>query len=337
MVVPAVLYLALHPGADTFRGWGIPMATDIAFAVAALSLLGSRVPPGLRIFLLALAIADDLGAVAVIAIFYTEQIHVASLGLVALGLMTTVALHWAGVRAIGVYVLLGSAIWYEMHHSGVHATIAGVALGLLTPTRPERYDAQTLLERGRRALDRLGDLLTGDDEDLAGHQRHDVYRQLQSVGRETLSPLDYLVNGLERWVAFVVMPLFALANAGVVLDAATLGDPTSLRVALAVGVGLVVGKPLGIALTAWLALRAGIATAPRGVGMGAIWGAGALAGIGFTVALFVTALAFEDPVAVAGAKLGILAGSALATAFGLALLLRVLPAREPGGDAGRDR
>jgi NhaA family Na+:H+ antiporter len=269
--------------------------------------------------------------VAVIAIFYTEQVHLASLGLVALGLGALVALHRAGVRPLGLQALLGLWIWYEMHHSGVHATIAGVALGMLAPTRPERDDAETLIERGRHALERLREILTGQDvEDPAGHQRHRVYRQLQSVGREALSPLDYVVNGLERWVAFVIMPLFALANAGVALDAATLGDPKSLPVALAVGVGLVVGKPLGIALFSWLALRAGVAVLPRGVGMGGIVGAGALAGIGFTVALFITALAFEDPVAVAGAKLGILLGSAVATVLGLWLLSRLLPAMATG-------
>jgi NhaA family Na+:H+ antiporter len=334
MVVPAGLYLALQPGGGAERGWGIPMATDIAFAVAALSLLGSRVPSGLRVFLLALAIVDDLGAVAVIALFYTEDLELASLGLAAAGLVAGLVLRWAGVRALGVYALLGIWIWYETHHSGIHATVAGVAMGLLAPTQPERADAETLVERGRRALEHLREILTGQEAaDPAGHHRHQLYRQLQSVGREALSPLDYLVNGLERWVAFVVMPLFALANAGVVLDATTLGDPRSLPVALAVGVGLVAGKPLGIALFSWLAVRAGVAELPRGVGMGAVLGAGTLAGIGFTVALFITALAFEDPVIVAGAKLGILVGSAVATALGLAVLHRLLPAAGGSGSS----
>ncbi|MDJ0788932.1 MAG: Na+/H+ antiporter NhaA [Myxococcota bacterium] len=331
MIVPAGIYAAFHWGEPTIRGWGIPMATDIAFAVAALSVLGSRVPPGLRVFLLALAIADDLGAVAVIAIFYTAEIHLASLGWAAGGLALCFAFNRAGVESLLVYVVIGLFVWYETHHSGVHATIAGVLLGFLTPTGRFRSEHETLVERGRSALEHIRELLLGEDDedqiDYGGHQRHHAAQQLSWLGRRSLSPLDFLVNLLERPVAFVVMPLFALANAGVVLDAATFSDPEALQVAVAVALGLVVGKPLGITLFAWIAVRSGVATLPRGVNWTCVAATGVLAGIGFTVALFVTALAFtEAPVATAGSKVGILIGSLVATILGVAVLARSLPA-----------
>lgn len=330
MVVPAGIYALFHAGQPTAHGWGIPMATDIAFAVAALSVLGSRVPPPLRIFLLALAIVDDLGAVSVIAIFYTEKIHLGALGLAALGLALCFVLRWIGVRSIPVYVLVGAFVWYETHHSGVHATVAGVALGLLTPTNPPAGDHESLVDRGRHALEHLGELLTGvhhtgEPVDPSGHRRHHIFQELSKVGRRALSPLDYLVNLLERPNAFVIMPVFALANAGVQLDAATLSEDVAQEVALAVALGLVVGKPIGVTLFSWLAVRAGWAALPRGVGWGALFATGMLAGIGFTVALFITALAFGESVPIAGAKVGILCGSLLATLGGLAVLVRVLP------------
>ena len=331
MLVPAAIYAAFHWGQPTIRGWAIPMATDIAFAVAALSVLGSRVPPGLRIFLLALAIADDLGAVAVIAIFYTAELHLSSLGLAGLGLVFCALLNWAGVRSFTVYLIVGFFVWFETHHSGVHATIAGVLLGFLTPTTVERDDDESLIDRGRHTLERLRDILIHEkpdhEIDRGGHQRHHALRQLTGIGRQTLSPLDFLVNLLERPVAFVIMPLFALSNAGVVLDAQTLGDPTSRRVALAVALGLLLGKPLGITFFSWLAVRSRIAILPRGVGWPALAATGLLAGIGFTVALFVTVLAFEDPLPTAGSKVGILAGSLVATVAGLLMLNRALPPR----------
>jgi NhaA family Na+:H+ antiporter len=332
MVVPAGIYATLHWGEPTLRGWGIPMATDIAFAVAALSVLGSRVPSGLRIFLLALAIADDLGAVAVIAIFYTAELHLVSLGLAGLGLASCVLLRWAGVRSFLVYLAVGVFVWYETHHSGVHATIAGVMLGFLTPTDEPHGDHQSLIDRGRHSLERLREILSSGEgpEDHGGHERVHVLRQLSGVGRQALSPLDLLVNFLERPVAFVVMPVFALANAGVSLDASTLSDPTAQRVAFAVALGLFVGKPLGITLFSFLAVRLRVAVLPRGVGWAALAATGLLAGIGFTVALFVTVLAFEAPHPIAGSKVGILVGSLLATVCGLAVLARALPPAERG-------
>ena len=333
MLLPAGIYAALHWGSPTLRGFGIPMATDIAFAVGALALLGSRVAPGLRVFLLALAIADDLGAVTVIALFYTDTIHPGALGLAAAGLAVGWLLNRAGVRSLLVYLAVAAFVWFETHHSGVHATLSGVALGFLTPAGRDADAHDTLLARGREALERLGRALRGEGgahgADLHGHARHAALRELRAVGREALSPLDYLTNALARWVAFVVMPIFALANAGVAVDAATLADPVATRVGVGVALGLLVGKPLGIAAACWLAVRSGVAALPAGVSWPAILATGLLAGIGFTVSLFVTALAFEAPALVAGAKLGTLAGSGLAAVLGLALLARVLPRRTP--------
>jgi NhaA family Na+:H+ antiporter len=257
------------------------MATDIAFAVAALALLGRRVAPGLKVFLLALAIVDDLGAVSVIAVFYTEELHATALLAAGGGLAGAYALRAAGVRSYAVYALVGAGVWLATLLSGVHATVAGVALGLLTPAAALR----------------------------AG---------------ET-PPLQVLEHALHPWVAFVVMPVFALANAGVTLDASTLGAAEGRGVALAVAAGLVLGKPLGITLFALVAVRLGLAALPRGVTPGALLGAGLLGGIGFTMALFITALAFGEGPLTSAAKVGVLGASLVSCAGGLVVLARVLP------------
>jgi NhaA family Na+:H+ antiporter len=326
MVVPALVYLAFHPSGPATRGWGIPMATDIAFAVAAMSVLGSRVPPPLKIFLLALAIADDLGAVAVIAVFYTASIDLQALGAAAALLGLVYAMNLAGVRSFPAYWLTGAVAWFFTHESGVHATVAGVALGLLTPAFPDPDRHRALVDRAREALDHLRDLVSRHQEDHGGHGRHHAVVRLQEATRDSLSPLDYLANRLERPVLFVVMPLFALANAGVAVDGSTLRDPLAGRVALAVALGLLLGKPIGITLFSWAAVRVGLAELPRGVNLLAIFATGMLAGIGFTVALFIAALAFEDPILNKGAKVGILLGSVAACGIGLAALARALPA-----------
>jgi len=286
MLAPAALYAALHVGSPALAGWGVPMATDIAFAVAALAVFGSRVPPGLKVFLLALAIVDDLGAVAVIAVFYSHGLSLAALAAAGGGLALAALLGAAGVRAMGVYWLVGAGVWLATLHSGVHATVAGVLLGFLTPAHAMR----------------------------AGDAR---------------SPLEQLTEALHPWSAFVVMPIFALANAGVSLDPAALADPLARRVALGVAIGLVVGKPLGVMLVSWLAVQLGLAVLPTGVGFRHVLGAGLLAGIGFTMALFLTALAFEESALAAASKLGVMAASVLAAAAGLLLLARMLPRASP--------
>jgi NhaA family Na+:H+ antiporter len=329
MVFPAGIYAALHWGGPALHGWGIPMATDIAFAVAAMSVLGSRVPAPLKVFLLALAIADDLGAVLVIAVFYTESIHLGSLAWAAVSLLVVFGMNIGGVRAFLPYWIVGAVAWFFTHESGVHATIAGVALGLMTPAYPDPDRHHNLVDRARDALDHLRDWVSRDDEDRGGHHRHHAVRRLQDATRDSLSPLDYLANRLERPVLFVVMPLFALANAGVAIEASTLADPMAVRVGVAVALGLLLGKPIGVTLFAWVAIRIGLAEQPRGVNLLAIFATGMLAGIGFTVALFISALAFTDPAMTAGSKIGILVGSAVACVVGLVALNGALP-REGG-------
>ena len=284
MLVPAAIYASLHAGGPALSGWGVPMATDIAFAVAALAVFGQRVPPGLKVFLLALAIVDDLGAVTVIAVFYVAELSLGALAAAGALLALVAGLRRAGVKSYAVYVLLGIAIWIPTLASGVHATVAGVLIGLFTPTRVE----------GR-------------------------------VAGSSFSPIEQLTRVLHPWSAFVVMPVFALANAGLVLDAGALDDPLAARVTLAVALGLLVGKPLGITLFSWLAVRAGLAALPAGVGWGALLGAGILGGIGFTMALFITSLAFPDEALAAASKLGVIAASVAAAILGIACLARALP------------
>lgn len=324
MLVPALIYLALQPGGEASAGWGVPMATDIAFAVAALAILGPRVPPGLKVFLLALAIVDDLGAVTVIAIFYTDQIHLMPLAAALLGLGATYAIRLAGVRSYGPYFVTGAGVWLAMLGSGVHATVAGVMLGLLTPVHA-LVERETLVERMRErigeAFDRIG---SGAGHELEPEHLLQEVRALSLVAQ---SPLEYLTHQLHPWVAFVVMPVFALANAGVPLDVGTLGDPEALRVSIAVALGLLLGKPIGIALFALAAVRLGIAALPPGVNGGMLFGAGLLGGIGFTMALFVTALAFGEGPLAAASKVGVLVASVVAAVLGVAILHRALPAK----------
>jgi NhaA family Na+:H+ antiporter len=325
MIVPAGIYLVLIGSSPAARGWGIPMATDIAFVVGCMAVLGRRVPHGLRVMLLSLAIADDIGAILVIALGYSAGIVWLPLCLGVLGLGLVVLFEHLGVRSFGVYTLLGAAIWVAFVKSGVHATIAGVILGLLTPARP--YLSQgalaSFLERARSLLHGGG----WSERDGVTHAR-----ALRRASRQAVSPLEYLEHLLHPWVSFAIMPIFALANAGVHVDLATVGD----RVTLAVAAGLLAGKPLGIVATSWLAVAAGAARLPAGVTWAGITGGSVLCGIGFTMALFVASLALEGA-ALAAAKVGVLIGSALAAAAGMLVLLGTAPsssaatARAEGG------
>lgn len=306
MVVPAGVYLLFgHAGAAT-RGWGIPMATDIAFVVGVMAAFGNRVPFGLKIFLLSLAIADDMGAVLVIALAYTEQLNLTMLALAGGGFVLTVALNLLGVRPVPIYALVGAATWLATYKSGIHPTVAGVVLGLLTP-----YRAWIELPTLRDALQTL----LGRAEDGSAEPRD--LRRMEFAAREAVPPLQRLEHLLHPWVGFVIMPVFALANAGVVVDPAVVTD----RVSLAVAAGLLVGKPVGIVLFAWLAVRLKLAVLPTGVTWRLMLAAGLLGGIGFTMSLFVGGLAFPDHAELlAAAKTGILLGSGLAAALGAAVL-----------------
>ena len=289
MVVPAVLFIAIAGGGEAGRGWGIPMATDIAFVVGVLALLGSRVPSGLKLFVLTLAIVDDLGAIAVIAVFYSEGIDAAWLAGAGASLLLVVVARRLGLRSPLAYVPLALAAWVCTLESGVHATVAGVGLGLLTPARPFR--GQPVLEN--------------------------------------------LEHRLHPWSSFLIVPVFALANAGVDLGSGAVRSALGGRTAWAVIVGLLVGKTLGIAAFAALGLRLRAGRLPAEVRLGHIVGAGALAGIGFTVSLFVANLAFDTPDLIADAKIGILAASVLAGTLGTTVLLMLR--RHPATSSGSGR
>ena len=313
MVVPAAIYLSLQAGQPAERGWGIPMATDIAFVVGCMAVLGSRIPHGLRVLLLSLAIADDIGAILVIAIGYTEAIDWGALAWGVAGIAGVSGLARLGVRSFGIYTALGAAIWFAFHESGIHATIAGVVIGLMTPARA--YLSESLFGQ---ILSRATRVVQGGGFEGVSDRAGRV-RRFRQAARELISPVEYLEGFLHPWVAFLIMPLFAFANAGVPFQLSDLGDP----VALAVGISLVIGKPLGIVAVSALAVRLGLASLPQGVGWGALAGGGFLAGIGFTMALFIGELALEGA-ALNAAKVGILVGSAVAAIVGVTILLAVL-------------
>jgi NhaA family Na+:H+ antiporter len=316
MIVPAAIYLLLQGGEAGARGWGIPMATDIAFVVGCLAILGDRVPKILRVVLLSLAIVDDIGAILVIAVGYTESLDVTMLLLGFLGLAIIFVLGRSGVRSFGVYVVLGTLVWFAFHESGVHATIAGVLLGLLTPARS--YVSEGALAD---VLERAREVLHGGDWQVLPH-RSDAVRSFTHTAREVISPVEYLEGALHPWSSFVIMPIFALANAGIPIEASALADTT----AIAVTMGLVLGKPLGILLASWLVVKLVLKELPQGLTWKALAGGSCLAGIGFTMALFIAELALEGD-ELSAAKIGVLVASAIAAVLGLGLLSR-LPAVE---------
>jgi NhaA family Na+:H+ antiporter len=315
MVVPAAVFAALNAGGEGADGWGVPIATDIAFAVGALTLLRRRVPHALLVFVTALAIFDDIGGIVVIALVYGHGPHLGWLAGAAGLAAAAVALGRAHVRSGLAYAAAGAALWYALHHGGIHATIAGVVLGLAVPARPRRAAGDLLRELCQHAT-RLAEE-KGADEELRGAELLGIEERIEQLG----SPLARFEHALHPWVAFGVMPLFALANSGVSLAGLAPSDLAG-PVALGVGLGLVVGKTVGVFGLALLAVRLGIATLPVGVSYAKLLGASILAGIGFTVALFIAALAYYDaPQLLAQAKVGILVGS-LAAGVGGSLVLR---------------
>jgi NhaA family Na+:H+ antiporter len=316
MVVPALIYVALNWGTPEIRGWGVPMATDIAFALGALALLGTRAPLALKVFLTALAIVDDLGAVLVIAIFYTENLKVDALLYSFLFWGAMIAMNRLGVRNALIYFIVSLGLWYFMLKSGVHATVAGVLSAFAIPVR-SRIDPELFIARVREYLNQFDQPVTERTIILSPEQQSAV----EAIERESLrvqSPLQRLEHQLHYFVAFFVMPVFALANAGVALGGEGGLNWTS-RVIWGVALGLLIGKPLGITLFSWLAVRLGLAQLPQGINFVHIVGVGFLGGIGFTMALFIAGLAFRGD-ELNYAKLGILAGSALAGVIGFMML-----------------
>ncbi len=299
MVVPAGLYLAFSGSA--FRGgWGVPMATDIAFAVGVLTLLGNRVPSRLKMLLLTLAIVDDLGAIVVIAVFYTASLNTTALIAAAGCLAGLIILRQLGVWWMPAYVLVGLAMWVATFESGTHATLAGVICGLLAPATPRRPNETLVVAPPAVALDELKAIIFDT--------------------RETRSVVDRLIHALHPFAAFLIVPLFALANTGVPTPPSAVVDAATSGIGQAIFIGLVIGKPIGIVGAAWLAVRLGIATLPRGVRWIHMVGLGFLGGIGFTVSLFITDLAFEDEAAIASAKISILLASTVAATAGAVVL-----------------
>lgn len=314
MVAPAALYLAFAGSPATRSGWGVPMATDIAFAVGILALLGRRVPAALRVLLLALAVIDDLGAIVVIAVFYSSGVELFGLLVAALGFVGVFAMQRIGVRAKLAYVVPAVVAWAGIYAAGIHPTIAGVIVGLVTPVRawlgPDGFMVGV-----RQELEHLSQGTRGalSSHDLAATLRHvDVAR------REAMSPAESLIEMLHPWVAFGIMPVFALANAGVTVSGGSL-DATSWTVVTAVAVGLVIGKPLGVLVACWVTLRFRIGTLPVGMTYRHLVVLGFVAGVGFTMALFIAQLAFTDAHLLAAAKIGVLAASGAAAILALVL------------------
>jgi Na+:H+ antiporter, NhaA family len=316
MVVPASIYLLTNGGGVASRGWAIPMATDIAFALGVLALVAPRAPSGLKIFLAALAIVDDMGAVLVIALFYTGGIVWGALGMAGLILLLLITLNVLRIRSLTPYLVLGVGLWYFVHESGLHATIAGVLLALAIPTRT-RINAAEFSAKARGLLDDFDRTETGDLLVLTSKGQQEAIIGLERASEGVTAPLLRLEHALHRLSAFVVMPLFALSNAGIWLSGAAGG-----RVALAVMLGLVVGKPLGITVAALVAVRLRLASLPAGVNWTALQGCAWLGGIGFTMSLFIATLAFDGTTLLDSAKVGILSGSIVSGVVGAIVLRR---------------
>lgn len=319
MLAPAAVYTAFNFGTPGESGWAIPVATDIAFALGVLSLLGRRVPFALKIFLTAVAIVDDIGAVLIIAVFYSHEIAWASLALAGAALLLLVLLNRFSVRNLWPYALLGLVLWLAFLQSGIHATIAGVLLAATIPANP-RIDRQSFLDKSRAYLKKFEETGEAGDSILMNGEQLAAVRELERSAEAVLSPLQRLENGLHPIVAYAIMPIFALANAGVVIggeQGASLFSPVGMGVAT----GLILGKQMGIFSFAWIFTRMGVTSRPRGLRWRHIYGAAWLGGIGFTMSLFITGLAFGDPGQIASAKMGILVGSVVSALGAVAILL----------------
>ena len=311
MLVPAALYWLWNPAGQAAAGWGIPMATDIAFAVGALALLGTRVPSSLTSFLVALAIADDLGAVMVIALFYTEQLNPSALLLALTLTAALVCLNLGGIRRMPPYLLLGTLLWCAMLTSGVHATLAGVILAFTIPIRP-KYNPDHFIREVRELADAMQSSLRDNPDIASNEQLRSQVVALEQGAELTQAPAQRLEHNLHFGVAYLIIPLFALANAAIRVDASEIVNVLLQPVTLGVASGLVLGKWLGVTAAVWLAVNSGLALLPQGMNFRHVHGLGLLAGIGFTMSIFVADLAFANTAALLlEAKAGILAASLL--------------------------
>ncbi|MBI3743066.1 MAG: Na+/H+ antiporter NhaA [Chloroflexi bacterium] len=326
MIAPALIYFAFTGTGDGAKGWGIPMATDIAFALGALALVGRGLPKELRTLLLALAVADDIGAILVIAVFYTDAISWSHLGIAAALIGGLVLMNRIGVRQVAFYILVGALAWVAMLKSGVHATIAGVAIGLLTPAEPY-LERKEFGEVAPPLVDDYQKALAANDTEAAGV----ILGRIEELAEATESPLERLERQVHPWSSFLILPIFALANAGIELTGDAISDAASSPVTQGVLFGLLAGKAIGITLFSWLSVRLGIAALPTGVTWKHVFGVGILGGIGFTVAIFISGLAFDNETFVADAKIGIFAASLIAGILGF-LYLRLVTGRSAQRD-----
>jgi Na+:H+ antiporter, NhaA family len=327
VLVPAVIYSALNAGGPGARGWGIPMATDIAFVIGVTALLGPRVPMSLKVFLTALAIVDDIAAVLVIALFYTAQIAWGALGVAAICVCALIAANRLAVRHPLPYALLGLLLWAAVLKSGVHPTVAGVLLAMTIPSRTELNPNEFLL-RSRAVLDHFERTAQSEKTVMNDEEQQAAIETLEDSCEQVQPPLHRLEQDLHPWVTFFIMPVFALANAGVAFDGnvfTSLLQPVPLGVVL----GLLLGKPIGITLASWLAVRTRLGALPAGINWFHIHGASWLGGIGFTMSIFVAGLAFQDEALLNTAKLGIFTASLLAGIAGSIILLRKSPMARP--------
>lgn len=324
MIVPAGLFLVLNYDQTGEHGWGIPMATDIAFSLGILSLLGTRVPLSAKVFLTAFAIVDDIGASMVIAFFYTESIVWMMLGFASICFLGLSICNAAGIRRSFPYVLLSILLWFCFLKSGVHPTIAGILAALTIPARP-RLQSDEFLISTRMLLDRIEDQRKEEANVLKNNEKHAMISDVELASRLTQTPLKRFENSLHHWITFFIMPVFALANAGITLDG-RLGEKLTHTVTIGILLGLIVGKQIGVTLFAWLAVKSGWAQLPRGVTWPMLYGLSWLGGIGFTMSLFITNLAYgRDSVNLDDAKVGILLASAIAGIGGCLVVWWTLP------------
>ena len=315
MAIPAAVYAAINWGGEGSAGWGIPIATDIAFALGVFALAGDRVSHQGRVFLLALAAVDDIGAILIIAIFYSSQISWLALGVALAGLAAIQGLRRAGLWQVKYYLFAGFIVWLAVLESGIHATLAGVALGLLTPSRPA-YG----LKRASREIAKHVETAQEAAEDGRDEEAEVALARIETIAIESEAPLERRERGAHPWSSFLVLPLFALANAGVEITSDGLREAVAGRIFYGVGAGLILGKAVGILGGAFLAVKLGLGEKPEQVSWKEIAGVAMVGGIGFTVSLFITDLALSEEQLVQQAKIGVLAASAIAGAAGFAWL-----------------
>lgn len=330
MAVPAAIFFAFNAGTQSVGGWGIPMATDIAFALGIMTLAGSRVPIGVKIFLTAVAIVDDIGAILVIAIFYTSSINLTALavGVGVLGLMAVLNLRW-GIRHSVPYLVLGVIVWFAFLKSGIHATIAGVLAAMTIPAGT-RMDCTGFVESLRDAAETFELAITPGKTVLTNKEQQMALHSMEHAYEDATTPLQNIEHALHPWVAFCIMPIFALANAGVALEA-TLFDDLVTPVSVGIFFGLVIGKQVGVTGACWLMRKLGMADYPYRTTLVHIWGASCLSGVGFTMSIFIANLAFADaPPLVELSKVAILMASLCAGVLGYVVLKYVAPDASEG-------